>query len=87
MQAHLFINWVLDAHNALTNYTTYTGYQQPQKSITPESLVGSQVVPSHLASTVVTEEQFNTGYRICELAPSVESLYDSAYQQILAGVS
>jgi spermidine/putrescine transport system substrate-binding protein len=84
--AHLFMNFLLEPSNALQNYVTYTGYQMPQQSITPDSLVGSQAVPSHLASTVVTETQFNTGLRICELSPGIETLYDGAYQQILAGV-
>jgi spermidine/putrescine transport system substrate-binding protein len=84
--AHLFIDFILDTQNATTNYTTYTGYQQPMKGITAESLVGSKVVPEHLASTVVAEEDFAKGYRILELAPDVEGLWESAYQEILAGV-
>ncbi len=84
--AHLFIDWILDSKHALTNYTTYTGYQMPQKGITPSQLVGSQVVPAHLATTVVKESDFAKGYRELELAPDVESTWDSAYQQIQAGV-
>src|SRR5207249_4043194 len=84
--AHLFIDYVLDSKNAMTNYTTYTGYQMPIKSITPDELVGSQVVPEHLASTVVTEEDFTKGYRELELAPDVEALWEGAYQEIQAGV-
>lgn len=84
--AHMFIDFILDAQNALTNYTTYTGYQQPIKGITPESLVGSEVVPEHLATTVVREEDFSTGYRLLELAPDVEALWEGAYQEIQAGV-
>jgi hypothetical protein len=49
-------------------------------------LVGSKVVPEHLASTVVTEEDFTKGYRILELAPDVEAVWENAYQEILAGV-
>jgi hypothetical protein len=82
----MFIDFILDTENARTNYTTYTGYQQPMKAITPESLVGSAVVPEHLASTVVLEEDFSKGYRLLELAPGVEALWESAYQEILAGV-
>lgn len=84
--AHMFMDFILDAENARTNYTTYTGYQQPVKGITPESLVGSQVVPEHLATTVVREEDFTTGYRLLELAPDVEALWEGAYQEIQAGV-
>jgi spermidine/putrescine transport system substrate-binding protein len=84
--AHMFIDYVLDAKNAMTNYTTYTGYQMPIKTITPDQLVGSQVVPDHLASTIVREEDFPKGYRLLELAPDVEALWEGAYQEILAGV-
>ena len=84
--AHLLIDWVLDATNSLTNYTTYSGYQAPLTTINPETLVGNQVVPEHLASTVVTEEQFGAGYRELELAPDVSTLWESAYQEIQAGV-
>ena len=84
--AHLFIDFILDTQNATTNYTTYTGYQQPMQGLTPEALVGSAVVPEHLATTVVREEDFASGYRILELAPDVEALWESAYQEILAGV-
>jgi spermidine/putrescine transport system substrate-binding protein len=84
--AHLFVNWVLDARNAETNYTTYSGYQAPMTSINPDELVGNQVVPEHLATTVVTEEQFGAGHRLLELAPDVNAMWESAYQEIQAGV-
>ena len=84
--AHLFIDFMLDAQNALTNYTTYTGYQAPMTSINPDELVGNKVVPEHLATTVVTQEQFDAGYRELELAPDVSALWESAYQEIQAGV-
>jgi hypothetical protein len=35
---------------------------------------------------VVAEEDFADGYRLLELAPDVEGLWESAYQEILAGV-
>jgi spermidine/putrescine transport system substrate-binding protein len=84
--AHLFIDFVLDAQNAVTNYTTYSGYQAPMTSIKPDELVGNKVVPEHLASTIVTEEQFGAGYRELELAPDVSAMWESAYQEIQAGV-
>jgi spermidine/putrescine transport system substrate-binding protein len=35
--AHLFLNYMLDLHNGLTNYY-YTGYMQPLNGITPQRL-------------------------------------------------
>ena len=84
--AHLFIDFMLDAQNALTNYTTYSGYQAPMTSINPDELVGNNVVPEHLATTVVAQDQFTSGYRNLELAPDVLALWESAYQEIQAGV-
>ncbi len=84
--AHLFIDTVLDAQNAFMNFTTMTGYQMPQNTFTPDRMVGTRVVPQHLASTVLTQPDIGKGYRELELAPSVDALWESAFQQLQAGV-
>ena len=84
--AHLLANEILDSENAYTNYTTWTGYQMPQASFTPEVLVGNQVVPEHLSTTVVTEEDFAKGSRELELAPDADALWQAAYAELVAGV-
>ena len=84
--AHMLANDVLDADNAYTNYTTWTGYQMPQKSFTPDLLVGNSVVPEHLSTSVVTEEDFSKGSRELELPPDADALWQAAYAELVAGV-
>ena len=84
--AHMLANDVLDAKNAYTNYTTWTGYQMPQKSFTPDLLVGNSVVPEHLSTSVVTEEDFAKGSRELELPPDADALWQAAYAELVAGV-
>ena len=60
--AHLFLNHVLDATQAMNNFK-FTGYQPPQVSITPETLVADGVIPETLKDAVVLPDYFNTGYR------------------------
>jgi spermidine/putrescine transport system substrate-binding protein len=84
--SHMLANYVMDAKNAYTNYTTWTGFQMPLKSFTPELLVGNAVVPEHLSSTVVTEDDFKTGFRELELPTDQDAAWQSAYAQLEAGV-
>jgi spermidine/putrescine transport system substrate-binding protein len=75
--AHLFIQHMLDSKVALNNFS-YIGYQPPQRTINPESLVAQEFIPKNLASAVVKEEYFKVGYRLLEL--SVEN--DAAWHKI-----
>ena len=83
--AHLFINQMYDPKVALDNFSTYTGYQPPIKSIDPESLVADGIVPSNLDTTIVREEDFAKGLQLFELAPQVDALWQDAYQRLQAG--
>ena len=84
--SHMLANYVMDAKNAYTNYTTWTGFQMPLKTFTPDLLVGNAVVPEHLSSTVVTEDDFTTGFRELELPTDQDAAWQSAYAQLEAGV-
>jgi spermidine/putrescine transport system substrate-binding protein len=84
--SHMLADWVLDKDNAYENYTTWTGYQMPQKTFTPNLLVGNAVVPEHLASTVVTEDDFKKGFRELELPTDDDAAWQSAYSALVAGV-
>ena len=84
--AHLLANAILDAKNAMTNFTTTTGYQMALKSMTPESMVSSGIVPDHLKSVIVAETDFAKGSRELELPPDADALWQSAYQELQAGV-
>ena len=82
--AHLFLDHLLDAKTALTNFT-FTGYQPPQVSITPSSLVSEGLIPENLKSAVVLPSYFNTGFRSLELAPEVDAKWQAIWQQFKAG--
>jgi spermidine/putrescine transport system substrate-binding protein len=82
--AHLFLDHLLDSKTALTNFT-FTGYQPPQVSITPASLVSEGLIPENLTSAVVLPSYFNTGYRALELAPDVDAKWQAIWQQFKAG--
>jgi spermidine/putrescine transport system substrate-binding protein len=82
--AHLFVNFVLDSTQAMNNFK-FTGYQPPQVSITPETLVADGVIPPNLKEAVVLPDYFNAGYRQLELPPETEAKYLAIWQQFKAG--
>ncbi len=57
--SHLFIDYFLDTHNALENYSYY-GYMTPLKGVTPQRLIAEKLLPRSLASTVVLPSYFQT---------------------------
>jgi len=58
--AHLFLNYLLDGQNALTNIS-WNGYMQPLNEVTPQRLVQEQILPPSLMSTVVLPSYFPEG--------------------------
>jgi spermidine/putrescine transport system substrate-binding protein len=64
--AHLFLQHMLDTKQALANFS-YVGYQPPQRSLDPDSVVQRGFVPKNLATAAVREEYFDIGYRLLEL--------------------
>ena len=84
--AHLLANWFLDGNHALTNFKVTTGYQMPLKSMSPEAMVSSGIIPKHLSSVIVSEEDFAKGSRELELPPDLDALWQSAFAELQAGV-
>ena len=56
----------------------------PLTNFTPEAMVGSGIVPEHLASVIVTESDFAKGSRELELPPDADALWQQAFS-VLAG--
>jgi spermidine/putrescine transport system substrate-binding protein len=83
---HLFLNWLLDNKNAYSNFVNFNGYQPPMNDINPDRLISDGAVPRNLVSTVVRPQDFDTGFTILELSPTVDAMWHSAYQQFTAGV-
>jgi len=82
--AHEFLNFMLDATNAFDNFTNYTGYQPPQKSLDPTALV-PDVVPAGLSAAVVSEPNLTDGQYLTSLTPDVNALWAKAWDEIKAG--
>jgi spermidine/putrescine transport system substrate-binding protein len=84
--AHLMLNHIQDPDNALTNFSSWTGYQMPQKTMTREALMGTGLVPEHLANVYILETDMDRGSRELELPSDADALWQSAYQELQAGV-
>jgi spermidine/putrescine transport system substrate-binding protein len=84
--SHLFINHMLDAEVAMENFSAI-GYQPPQNSITPDSLVQEEFIPENLRSAIVKPEYFDTGYRLLELDAANETAWRNVWQAFQAGGS
>jgi spermidine/putrescine transport system substrate-binding protein len=82
--AHLFIQHMLDRKVALDNFS-YIGYQPPQRTINPESLVAQEFIPKNLASAVVKEEYFKVGYRLLELSVDNDAAWHKIWLAFKAG--
>jgi spermidine/putrescine transport system substrate-binding protein len=83
--AHHWINFMLDNDNAYANFFNFVGYQPPLKTLNPDRLVTDEVVPAHLASTVVREEDFDVGYTLLELAPEDDVKWQTIWAEFQAG--
>ena len=77
--AHLLLNHLLEANNAMTNFATCTGYQMPQNSMTLDTLSMQGPAPQHLANVYLAEEDFDRGSRQLELSPAGNILWREAY--------
>ncbi len=82
--AHLFINYLLDKTNAVTNFA-YVGYQPAIDGIGAQELIDEGLVPENLRSCVLTSDQIGRGYRSLQLTPEVEALWNEAWSKFTAG--
>jgi spermidine/putrescine transport system substrate-binding protein len=55
--AHMFMNFMLDADNSLTNFE-WVGYQPPQKDLTPDYLIENEYAAEFLRPALVVPEDF-----------------------------
>ncbi len=78
--AHLFLNYMLDLGNVLTNIS-YNGYMQPINGVTPQRLVAEQLLPPSLMSTVVLPSYFRRGVVELEIPASANALWEQAWLQ------
>ena len=79
--AHLFLNHVLDAQQALMNFE-YTLYQPPQNGITPGVMVQKGTVPPNLKNTIIHPSQLDHGYQEAPLSANGQVLWQNAWAAI-----
>ena len=82
--AHLFLQFMLDTKNALTNFS-FVGYQPPQKSLVPDTVVARGFVPKNLSTAVVQEQYFGIGYRLLELTVDNDAAWHRIWLAFKAG--
>jgi spermidine/putrescine transport system substrate-binding protein len=82
--AHLFLQHLLDTKTALANFG-YIGYQPPQRSLDPDTVVARGFVPRNLASAVVREQYFAVGYRLLELSVDNDAAWHKVWLAFKAG--
>ena len=83
--SHMFIDYMLDVHNALENYS-YVGYMQPLTAVTPAKLTAEKLLPSALSSTVVLPDYFRNGLFELELPGSALSTWESTWNTFSKGL-
>jgi spermidine/putrescine transport system substrate-binding protein len=82
--SHLFLNYMLDYHNAMENFS-WVGYQPPQTKVTADLLIKEQLIPKNLTTSVVPESIWQTGSRELELDPTCDSNWHNVWEQFKAG--
>jgi spermidine/putrescine transport system substrate-binding protein len=82
--AHLYVNFLLDKTNAQTNFK-YVGYQPAIEGLDGKALTDAGLVPAHLSSCVMSNEQIAKGYRFLQLTPDVDALWNDAWSKFRAG--
>lgn len=82
--AHHFIDFLSTPEHAIENFE-WTGYQPALIDPSADDLIDAELVPPHLMSALVNDEQVDVGYRLDALAPDVQQLWEDAFQQVKAG--
>ncbi|WP_099244321.1 spermidine/putrescine ABC transporter substrate-binding protein [Mycobacterium sp. shizuoka-1] len=83
---HLFLNHMLETEVAKQNFQQI-GYQPPQVSLNPDSLVSDGLVPENLKSAIVRPEYFDVGYRLLELDAANDAAWHNVWRAFKAGGS
>jgi len=83
--AHLFLNYLEDLPNALTNIS-FNGYMQPVEGVTPQKLVSEGILPESLMSTVVLPSYFRRGVAELQLPVAANQVWEQAWQTVSHGI-
>ncbi len=83
--AHLFLNYLQDLPNALTNIS-YNGYMQPVYGVTQDRLTSDGILPKSLTSTVVLQENLKHGLWQLQLPVEADLAWQQAWQNVSLGI-
>lgn len=85
--AHLWMNFILEEKNAYSNFINYTGYQPPINSIDAQRLISEGTIPKHLASAVMSPDDFGPGsIQYMTLTPKGQRIWQNAFARFISGV-
>lgn len=83
--AHAFLNFMSSKEYSFQNFADWVGYQPPQDSINPDSLIKDGVVPASMPDAVVQQSDFKTGYLLLELDRQTDQLWFDAWDEVTSG--
>ena len=83
--SHMFLDYMLDLPNALTNIG-FNGYMQPIEGVTAERLIELKYLPKSLVSTVVLPSNFQTGIEELQLPNAANDAWELAWQEFGGGL-
>jgi spermidine/putrescine transport system substrate-binding protein len=83
--AHLFLDYMLDQQVAYDNFVNFNGYQPPQKSLDPDTIVSDGLIPEALKTCVVTDENFKTGQQELALTAQGQALWQNEWSEFRTG--
>jgi spermidine/putrescine transport system substrate-binding protein len=82
--AHLFLNYMLDLPNVLTNIS-FNGYMQPLTAVTPSRLVKEGLLEPNLTSTAVLPSYFRRGVMELQLPIPTDVQWQQEWQTVSHG--
>jgi spermidine/putrescine transport system substrate-binding protein len=84
--AHMFLDFILDPNNALTNFE-WVGYQHPQNQMTPEYLISEGWAADYLEPALVVAEDFeiDTAWVQGPLDAETEGLWADQWTRFTSG--
>jgi spermidine/putrescine transport system substrate-binding protein len=83
--AHLFLNYMLDLPNVLTNIS-FNGYMQPLTAVTPQRLVKEGLLAPNLTSTAVLPSYFRRGVSELQLPAAADQQWQQAWLAVSKGI-
>ncbi len=83
--AHLFLNYLMDLPNVLTNIS-FNGYMQPLTALTPQRLVKEGLLPPNLMSPTVLPSYFRRGVMELQLPASADTAWQQAWLSVSKGI-